>query len=83
MTTAERALELAEKLAMRALSPFGWEEQEEAESILRHYAEILPKYEAIMAAEPVAWHSPDSTNEDYAFSFQPGGSWSIPLIIKP
>lgn len=47
-------------------------------------AEALAVLIAIKEAEPVAWLNPESTNEDYAFSFgPPGGSWNVPLIRKP
>lgn len=92
--TPERALELADTLEIEAdciavaahltdTDPQEVTEKRDAAAILRHYAEILPKWQAVLDAEPVAWRNPESTSEDYAFSFWPSPSYCVSLIIKP
>lgn len=100
-TTVERALELADACAENASkirafsSKYGYGDDDEIkdgikfwldnESALRHYAEILPKYQAIMAAEPFA-----AIDDDGDITID--GSWcgniraiavNVKLIIKP
>ena len=49
MTTPERALELADLVNGWPEDPY---ELDELIAILRHYAEIAPKYQAVLDAEP-------------------------------
>ena len=86
--TPERALELAAILELgsrfKAMQRSG-----EIAAILRHYAEIAPKYQAVLDAEPVAyrfdggWAELVRTN---SFDYHEGQGLIVggqPLIIKP
>lgn len=100
--TPERSLELAdeydrqaERHILIATDPFadaGWQQEQAGEclekaAILRHYAEIAPKWQAVLDAEPVALIEWSKSNvhggvEIVAALLQPAIA-GAQLIIKP
>ena len=82
-TTPERALELAQKLLMNPGGYLTGVEILEAETVLRHYAEIAPRWQAVLDAPTVAW----LVHAEYPYPLPDGpiegGLPRSPLIIKP
>jgi hypothetical protein len=82
--TPERALELADLLEVCQPNVLiNGAPVDEIRAYLRHYADIAPRWQAVLDAEPVAW----LVHAEYPYPLPDGpiegGLPRSPLIIKP